>query len=51
MFLPKGGTRLAQPFKVGYERTQTCPVPKGRLTSIPKVSVVVRDAMFPWCDR
>jgi hypothetical protein len=45
--LPEGGTTIAQPFKVGYERPKTQSVPKGRLSSVPKVSLIISDAMFP----
>jgi hypothetical protein len=31
--LPKGGTTIAQPFKVGYERARTHPVPNGTADS------------------
>ena len=45
--LPKGGTTIAQPFKVGYERARTHLVPNGTADSIPEIMFVVLDAMFP----
>jgi hypothetical protein len=40
--LPKGGTTLAQHFKVGYERARTHSVPKGTADLIPKRSLHCR---------